>query len=167
MLGSHRIVAQVDTPRHTLPAYRGRLLGVFDEASGEPIEGVQVIDLATGVSALTTQTGTVSLVFLPDSGSFVRVRKLGYEVKTFLVAISPADTAPLTIALSRVADLPAVVTKANARRYLSPALRGFEERRAQGAGYFIVDSVLRRNEDRLLGDVISSRIPGVAIERRG
>src|SRR5579872_2206085 len=79
------------TQRGVVPAYRYRVLGVFDEETGAPIADVQVTDVLNGTSALTTITGTVSLMFLPDGGSLVRLRKVGYAVQTFMVTISPAN----------------------------------------------------------------------------
>jgi hypothetical protein len=148
----------------TLPRYRARLLGVYDEASGEPVEGVRVLDISTGTSALTSSTGAVALFFLPDGGSLVRLQKVGYEVQTLLVAISPRDTTPVTVVMRRVTELPAVVTKApETSRYLSPHLQGFEERRKRGFGSFIGDSVLRANENHPLANVIMSRAPGINV----
>lgn len=144
-----------------IPAYRARVLGVFDDASGEPVDSVRVTDVLNGNSALTTRTGTVALLFLPDGGSLVRLQKIGYEAQTLMVAISPADTIPLTLVLHRVTQLSPVVTKAKETpRYISPALRGFEERRKSGFGYFVDDSVLRANEGHLLANVLVSRMPG-------
>jgi hypothetical protein len=154
-------------PAPRVPAYRTRVLGVFDEATGEPVDGVRVLDVLNGNSSLTTPTGTVSLFFLPDGGSLVRLQKIGYEPQTLTIAISPADTAPVTLTLRRVTQLSPVITKAGSSpRYISPALRGFEERRKSGFGYFVGDSVLRANEGRLLANVITSRMPGI-ITRAG
>src|SRR4051812_16013415 len=142
-------------------AYRYRVLGVYDEQSGDPIEGVEVADVLNGNKALTTKTGTVSLYFLPEGGSLVRLRKVGYEVQTLTIAISPGDTTPVTVVLSHATQLPTVVVKDSAPAHVSALLRGFEERRRNNMGHFVSDSVFRRNENHSLGDVIMSHIPGL------
>jgi len=168
VLAAARLAAQDSTraAHHPTPAasYRNRLLGAYDAQSGDPIEGLEVIDVASGTTALTTKTGTVSLAFLPDGGSLVRLRKLGYAPVTMNVAISPADTSPLTIVMKRAAqELPAVVTKDSARRYISPGLQGFEERRRGGlGGHFIDEDAFRKMDGDILANVLR-RLPGATL----
>ncbi len=88
------------------PSYRFRVLGVFDEASGEPLAEAQVVDDSSGTTALTTATGTVTLAFLPEGASSITVRKTGYATKKLSVTISPADTAPITLILSKEPPTP-------------------------------------------------------------
>src|SRR5262249_22954306 len=50
---------------------------------------------------------------------------------------------------------------------ISPALRGFEERRATGRGRYLTDSLLRKNEQRQLGDLLASQLAGLKIMKMG
>jgi len=85
----------------TLPAYRFRLLGVYDETSGDPVEGAYVVDLSSGTKARTTTTGTVSLSFLPEGTTPVRIIKEGFEDLSLGVEISPDAVNPLTLVMKR------------------------------------------------------------------
>jgi len=146
-----------------LPAYRHRVLGVFDSQSGEPIEGAEVVDVMSKTSAATTRTGTVDLIYLPDGGSLIRIQKLGYTPQTFVVPISPVDTVPLTILLvAATPTLPTVVTKDSAPRYISPGLRAFEERRKLGFGYFLTEAELRKHDNQKMANVVR-RLPSVRL----
>jgi len=81
--------------------YRNRLLGVYDEETGEPILGVEVADSTSGTFATTTATGTVSLAFLPEGTSTLRIRKQGYAELHWPVVISPKDSLPITLVLAK------------------------------------------------------------------
>jgi hypothetical protein len=151
----------------TIPAYRNRIVGVFDAFTGQPVDSVEVSDVMAGNKCLTTSTGTVSLVFLPEGPSLVRVRKLGYEVQSFLVSITPLDSSPITIALSRLTTLNAIVSTDSSPHFVSPGLRGFEERKKAGFGYFIDEGELRKREDQRLPDMITARVPGINMVRVG
>jgi hypothetical protein len=142
--------------------YRNRLLGAYESGTGAPVEGVRVTDVLSGTTAVTTSTGTVALVFLPEGGSLIRIAKLGYETQTMLATISPRDTTPITIVLVRssATTLPTVVATDSAPHFISPALRGFEERRALGFGHFITEASLRKSDGRELSAVLEV-IPGL------
>jgi hypothetical protein len=149
----------------SLPRYRHRLIGAYDEISGNPIEGVEVMDVMSGTADRTTQTGTVSLAFLPDGGSLVRLRRVGYATVTVTVPISPKETAPMTIVMKRSArDLPTAVSRDSAPRYLSPGLHGFEERRRAGlGGQFVDEATLRRMDGDPMSTVLH-RFHGATLE---
>jgi hypothetical protein len=146
-----------------LPAYRNRMLGVYDE-SGDPIEGVEILDLQTGIKAVTTKTGTVTLSYLPEGGSLIRTRKLGWESHTRFVAISEADTVPVMIVLARAQSLPVVLVKDTAPKHIGPGLNAFEERRSKGFGHFIPPDEMRKADNVSMGTFIASRIPGLKMQ---
>jgi hypothetical protein len=142
-------------------AYRYRFLGVFDAATGDPIEGAEVSDVLTGTKALTTKTGTVSLMFLPDGGSLVRIRKVGFEMQTLTVAISPADTTPITVVLTHATMLDPVVVKDTAPKYIGGGLRSFEEHQREGFGHFVTEDQFRKDDGKPLVNILITRIPGL------
>ena len=50
---------------HSQPQQRlGRLLGVFDDATGQPVIGAAIIDLASGARTFTSATGTATIAWL-------------------------------------------------------------------------------------------------------
>jgi carboxypeptidase family protein len=150
-----------------LPSYRVRLLGVFDSQSGQPIEGAEVTDAFSHTTALTSKTGTVSLAFLPEGGSMLRIQKIGFKPVTQIVVISPVDTVAITVLMEATAQsLPAVVTKDSAPVFLSPGMRAFEERRRMGLGRFITEAELRKNDTRSLTNVVRQTGTGVSCTRR-
>jgi hypothetical protein len=156
--------AQTTAP---LPGYRSRILGVFDSQSGQPIEGAEVIDAFAHVTAITTRTGTVSLAFLPEGGSMLRIQKIGFKPVTQIVEISPADTVPITVLMeATVQTLPAVVTKDSARENVPPGFRAFEERRKMGMGRFITEAELRKSDSRSFTNVVRQSGAAVSCTRR-
>ena len=84
---------------------RIRIVGVFDRQTGEPIDGVEVRDLATGLSALTTRTGTVALLLDDTLGTLVNIKKIGFTPQTIMVGTALKDTIPLTIDMLRAGQL--------------------------------------------------------------
>src|SRR3954466_3031032 len=113
----------------TMAPFRLRLMGVYDDRTGEGVEGADIIDVMNGNSVKTSSTGTALLAFLPEGATLVRIRKLGYELQTMMVSISPEDTLPLTVILKKVTERAAVnVVDSAVRKYSSPKLQVFEER---------------------------------------
>src|SRR5450432_1775880 len=72
--------------------FRYRLLGIYDGFTGDPVTGVEVADVLAGSKTETGATGVVSLFFLPEGASIIRLRKVGFELVTMPVMIAPHDT---------------------------------------------------------------------------
>lgn len=137
LFGCSLLTREGDAQNTAPPKYLGRIVGVYDDRSGNPLDSVEVSDMSTKSFALTTSTGTLSLFFVDTVGGLLRFRKLGYKPLTMFVDNAP-DLAPLTVTLEPIAQqLATVVTVDTAPVYRSPQLRGFEERRKTGIGKFI------------------------------
>lgn len=106
----------------------GRLLGVYDAVSGDPVADVVVTNVLNGLSARTTPTGTLSLFFVDTSGGMLRIQKVGYSPVTMVVANSDRDTIPLTVLFSpAVHQLAPVVTRARGNRGPADTVRSLED----------------------------------------
>ena len=159
-------VPPVRDPVASVPRAPLRIIGVYDETSGQPIPAVEVSETATGTSVMTSTTGAANLGSIVPKGGEIRLRKIGFEEQTMTISMGAADTLPITVVMKRVAELPAVVTKDAAPRYMSPILKGFEERRKNHAsGYFIEDSILRKEDNRALGNVLVAHAPGAVVKQ--
>lgn len=81
-----------------LPA--SRLIGVFDEATGDVVAGAEIVDVASGTFMRTSSTGTATLAFLSAGAKEIRIQKPGYETVTLPVSTSPSDTTSVTVVLT-------------------------------------------------------------------
>lgn len=95
-------IAPAPTPGvEVLPAYRFRVLGVYDAESGQPVADATVLDVRTGARTTTSSTGTAALALLPEGGGTVRIERAGYRAQELAVVIAPGETLPITLLLTR------------------------------------------------------------------
>jgi hypothetical protein len=114
------------------PKVRVRILGTFDRDTGAPIEGAEVRDLRTGLSSLTTNSGTVALFLADSGGTMIQIRKLGYSPQ--LLPVEARDTAAITVVMVRGTQiLPTVRVSARQRGDTIRTLErvGFYDRRTK------------------------------------
>jgi hypothetical protein len=103
-------------------------------STGEPIDGVEVLDLKTKSWALTTPTGTVALSFVDSAGGIIRLRKVGFEPQ-MLTITNYQDEGAITAVLTRSGvTLPAVKATATRLRGVADTIRkldlnGYYDRR--------------------------------------
>ncbi|HVA58273.1 MAG: hypothetical protein WBQ26_13345 [Gemmatimonadaceae bacterium] len=163
------VAASSARPQNTAPpphadsiAVHLRVIGVFDDQTGQPVEGVEVKDVFTGFSALTTSTGTVVLP-LDTSGALLRIRKVGYLMRTYPLPNAAEDTTPATFTIdAALPQLPTVHTRARgiARGPADTIVRlervGFYERREYGGApptAYVTEDQLKRWAPTLMTDI--------------
>ena len=83
-----------------LRVLRGKLVGVYDDVSGDPIEGATITDVASGMRVQTTNTGTASLFFARTDVTMLGFTKTGYRPMTMVIGDPWADTIPLTVTMT-------------------------------------------------------------------
>jgi hypothetical protein len=126
--------------------------------------GIEVRIPQLNATAATNYLGEFRFTRIPPGTYLVTIRTVGYMPYSDSIAFTANQAVTREFVLSPVAtELDPVKTRAaGVRRYVSPALNGFEERRLSAkGGYFVPDSVMRANESRTLPNVLLSRIPGI------
>jgi Carboxypeptidase regulatory-like domain len=172
-------LAMIGAPSRTIAAQRGdtlahgtlnpaapaHLQGVVTSRENTPIQGVDVWLISIDRHVQTDSTGAFRFDSLPAGQLLFEFRRIGYDVHRDTLTLRAGDVVVRRIALTaRAQRLDTVRTVAPEQKYLSPKLRGFEERRLSGqGGRFISDSVLRANENSTLANIIRSRVPGATL----
>jgi hypothetical protein len=104
---------------------------VVDEAGGA-VKGVEVVLLGTRLSALTGERGEFAFPMIDAGARRLIARRAGFRPDTADVELTEGDTLALWLELKQVSvrlDAVEVVEE-----YLSPRLRGFENRRLHNIG---------------------------------
>ena len=139
--------------------FRGR---VVHAGTSAPVSGADVWLVVPNLHASTDSSGAFRFDDVTSGMELVQVRYLGLVVQRDTIVLSAEHENVRTYALAEVATLDTVRTIAGARKYISPRLQGFEERRLSGmGGHFISDSVMRRNENTTMANLVESRMPGL------
>lgn len=166
MLRCLRLLLIVVAPCMSAVAQRsatGVLVGrVLDARAGTPVAGSELLIPSKNLSAIADSSGKYRFEEVPGGVYAIQVRRLGFRRLTQDISVIVGAENESDFRLTRVVTLDTVETKAPAVHYISPALRGFEERRKVGIGYFIDEAELRKNDNSTLGNTLK-RIPGIRV----
>jgi CarboxypepD_reg-like domain len=165
----HRLLARICVtavvvmarPAH-VDAQSASLIGtVVRDTLDHRLAGAEISIVALRRSTTANYQGEFRLDALPSGRYAVTVRHVGFAPLTDTVELKDNVRVEHEFVLvAAVAVLDSVLVKAQERKYISPGLNAFEERRRMGFGHFITDSVLRRYDNDQLSTVIR-RIPGI------
>lgn len=163
------------TPRHgallalllALPATAGAQARVYgtirDSAQGTPLPQVEVLVEGAGLTTRTDAAGRYSLD-IPLGVHALLFRRVGYHPARRELRLSTTDSLRFDLVMASQAqrlDSIQVVAPQSAR--LWPP--GIEDRKKEGFGTFITDSLLRRFDNSSLASALTSRAGAVRIRR--
>jgi hypothetical protein len=132
------------------------------------VSGAEISIPSLRLTTRSDSTGLYRLVDIPAGRHTVTVRAIGYSSTGDTVDLTGSAPAARDFVLSRSAvGLDTVVTTASERRYVSPALRAFEERRKQGFGRFVTDGELRGKWANARLSQVVRELPGLRVVSDG
>ena len=140
--------------------------GIIADVSRVPIPGAEVAAIvgnSTVRQTVTADNGSFTLANLPAGPISLRVRRLGYEPRSFDLQIGSDALEPLDIILkTRPAELADVLIEANDRR---GGLREFYEHkdRRQTFAKFLDSDEIRKRSPMYSSDLFRS-VPGISIK---
>lgn len=139
-----------------------------DSNGAARLTGVEVMIASAQITARTNWLGEFVIGPMAPGRYLVRIRHVGYVSVEDSVTIGD-DTQRNFILVKPPVALDSVVSTAAApRKWISPGLNAFEERRRTGAGgHFIDADILRRSDNRSLVDVLAGYTPGMSFVRLG
>jgi hypothetical protein len=147
-------------------AQPGSLSGKVTASVGDrPLPKAEVKLVGTGLTAVAAERGEFQFDSVPSGKQVVEVNLPGYSPKRLDLRISAGESVYLHIELASAAPvvLTPVEVKAEAEAPLTPAMQGFEARRARGVGTFFTRDEIARMQVRLFTDVLR-RVPGMSVQ---
>ena len=135
-----------------------------DSAGMHQLVGAEVSIPALSLTTKANFAGEYRFQGLAAGRYLVVAIAVGYKAVGDSVTVAASgDTFHDFVLFTKVAQLESVVASATstARKYTSPALNAFEERRKQGVGTFIPEEELRKHDTERLANVLRSRTPGI------
>jgi len=146
---------------------------VASQESGTVTGTVVGIDSTVLVQAQVRISGSDRVVLSDGDGRFriarvtagehvLEVHRLGYRAVLQPVTVGAGQTVQMSVVLTPV-PVPLKEVEVEAELALLPAMKGFEQRRAQGYGHFFNRREIAQMQPRVFTDVLR-RVPGVVIQ---
>ena len=143
-------------------ASRGVVIGVVRDSGGSGISSAHVQVEGTDRRATTGPDGSFRLERVPRGLGTLQVRRLGFRPATVTFLVEGAGEARVEVALVPVAALLPAVEIRERPEVFDARLRGFNERRHRGNGYFITRERLERVHSYRFIDIMRE-VPGVRV----
>lgn len=151
-------------PLHSLLLAQGDGLvaGTVTGIRDTPLGNARIRVLGTDISAESKSDGSYRLAGVSEGHHTLEVRMLGYATGNLPFDLVKGGSVQLAVSLIAAA-VPLDTVKVLATAGMTPAMRGFEERRHRGAGKFFTRSDITKMQARNFTDILR-RVPGMQIQ---
>jgi hypothetical protein len=139
----------------------GTLAGKVTSTGGHPVAHARVAVRGTALETVAAADGGFRIQGVPSRSQTLDVRMLGYQPRAIAVEMLAAETLHVQVVLTAIA-LPLDTVEVISDVAVSPAMRGFAERRARGPGTFFTREDIQRMQARAFTDVLR-RVPGLQV----
>lgn len=139
---------------------------VLTQDGRRPIANAMVALPRLAIGTVSDSLGKYRLVKIPRGEQLVVTRAVGYRPDS-AVTVFDGDETLINDVMLRVAlnELPTVAVHESSTPVVRGKMAAYEERKAIGIGHFIDRELLAKDENRRLGDILASNVPGVLILR--
>jgi len=140
---------------------QGRVLA---EGSRKPIANADVAVPRLGIRALSDSLGRYRLPNVPSGEHLVVTRATGFRPDSVVTTLDGDETLINDVVLgTSVNSLDEVRVVGKSAPVIRGPLAGYEDRKAAGIGHFFTREALEREQNRRLSDILSGKVPGLAI----
>lgn len=140
----------------------GTVTGTVVGENATPLAQARIRIAGTDSTVLSGTNGRFRLGGVAPGHRVLEVRLLGYVAVLRPVEIEAGATLDVQVVLIS-APIPLKAVEVEGERWLLPAMRAFEERRAHGNGHYMNRQEIERLQPRVITDVLR-RVPGVQIQ---
>ena len=140
----------------------GTVTGTVLGENATPLAQARIQIAGTDTMVLTGKDGRFQLGGVSPGHGVLEVRLLGYVAALRPVDVGAGETIDVHVVLAS-APVPLKAVEVEGERWVLPAMRGFEERRAHGNGHFFDRQEIARIQPRVITDILR-RVPGVQIQ---
>jgi carboxypeptidase-like protein len=139
---------------------------VLRDSAGHPLAAAEISLPALNRRVTANWAGEFIMGKVPAGRYAIVIRHVGFAPLADTVDVAPGARVDRDYVLvEQAVPLEQVRVTAPERKYISPGLQAFEERRKAGFGHFIDETEMRKNDQRRLIDVIVGQMPGITMFR--
>lgn len=140
----------------------GFVAGTVTGPNNTPLENARIKVLGTDLKTESKSDGTYRLAGVSEGHHTLEIRALGYTTGKLPFDVQKGGSVELAVSLATAAVALDTV-KVSAMDGLTPAMRGFEERRHRGVGKFFTRADIAKMQARNFTDILR-RVPGMQIQ---